>query len=52
VGALALHANVIGGAFLHPMGTRAKHANARTDKTDFRVREYMLLRSTFSLMHG
>ena len=51
-GALALHDNVIGGCFLHPIGNRAKPATPRTNKTDFKVREYMLLRSTITLMFG
>jgi hypothetical protein len=52
VGALALHDNVIGGAFLHPMGKRAKIATARTGTTDFKAREYMFLRSTIPLLRG
>jgi hypothetical protein len=47
VGALALHDNVIGGAFLHPMGKRAKTATARTGKTDFKALEYMFFAPHF-----
>jgi hypothetical protein len=33
--------SVIGGAFLHPIGIRAKHAKAEIRQTGFKFREYM-----------
>jgi hypothetical protein len=40
-GGVAVADSVIGGAFLHPMGTKTKHAEASTRQTDFKLREYM-----------
>jgi hypothetical protein len=48
-GGVALHANVTGGAFLHPIGKRAIHVEAKTKPTHLRVRESMLLSSAFKL---
>jgi hypothetical protein len=41
VGGLATADSVIGGAFLHPIGAKAKHAKAKTRLTDFKFLKYM-----------
>jgi hypothetical protein len=38
-GGVALQARVIGGAFLHPIGKKARHVKARTRQTDFKERK-------------
>jgi hypothetical protein len=48
-GALALQARVTGGAFLHPIGMNATHADARTTQAVFNNRESIHLSSAIRL---
>jgi hypothetical protein len=40
-GGVALHARVIGGAFLQPISKKTKHVDANTKQTDFQLRACM-----------
>jgi hypothetical protein len=40
-GAVALHASVIGGCFLHPVGARAKTTRPKSRERDFDVLKYI-----------
>ena len=49
-GALALHDNVIGGAFLQPMGKTAKQTAVKSRQTNFRARKFMSF--SFTIMQS